>query len=192
MLPYELESLKSGDKTAFKTFFTFYYPKLMALACRYVEKQVAKDIVQDVFVMFWDQKQTLNVTNYQSYLFKCTQNKCLNHIRHESVVLRHEENVLLAEARTAYLNSGNSSVDAWKNLMTKDIRQRIESSLNKLPSRCAEAFRLCYFHDLPHKKVAELMNISHRTVETHVRQAVSHLRTDLKSLSSIFLEMFEN
>ena len=190
--PYDMEKIKAGDKIAFKHFFTFYYPKLMALACRYVDKQVAKDLVQDVFLTFWEQRNAIQPVNLQSYLFKCVQNKCLNYIKHENVVASHEAEVQLAEARTAHFNANWCSNETWKQLMARDIRQRVEESLKKLPARCAEAFRLCFFHDLPHKKVAEIMNISHRTVETHIRQAVTHLREDLRLLVPVLFDVHEN
>ena len=45
----DIEKVRKGDHAAFKTFFEWFYPKLMALACRFVDEQVAKDLVQEVF-----------------------------------------------------------------------------------------------------------------------------------------------
>lgn len=45
-----------------------------------------------------------------------------------------------------------------------------------------QAFRLAYFHDMSRKEIAEIMGISPRTVEGHIRQALAFLREDLKGL----------
>ena len=49
----DIEKVRKGDHAAFKTFFECFYPKLMALACRFVDEQVAKDLVQEVFTSYW-------------------------------------------------------------------------------------------------------------------------------------------
>ena len=36
----DIEKVRKGDHAAFKTFFECFYPKLMALACRFVDEQV--------------------------------------------------------------------------------------------------------------------------------------------------------
>lgn len=190
--PFDVEKIKAGDTASFKTFFTFYYPKLVAFAGRFVEQQRAKDLVQDVFAKFWEQRESLQVANFQSYLYKSVQNQCLNFLRHQSMAQAHEARLQIAEARAAHADAHLHRNDTWKRMMARDIRQSIELSLNKLPPRCAEAFRLCYFHDLPHKKAAEIMGISLRTVETHIRQAVCFLREDLRLYIPALLEVYKN
>jgi len=178
----DINKIKAGDQTAFKTFFVFFYPKLLALACRFVDKHIALDLVQDVFTLYWEQKEKIEALNIQSFLYKCVQNKCLNHLKHEQVENQFEARMQIAEARVAYMNDHLYNNDTWKQLVDNDLKEVVESSLQKLPPRCAEAFRLSFFYDLPHKKVAQMMGISHRTVETHIRQAVIFLRTDLHHL----------
>jgi RNA polymerase sigma-70 factor (family 1) len=184
----EIDKIKAGDTQAFRSFFVYFYPKLMSHACRFVDQDVAKDLVQDVFTLYWEQKQTINPSNITSFLYKCVQNKCLNYLKHETVVEGYEERIKLAEARIAYSNA-NLNNDNWERIVERDLKDVVESSLTKLPPRSAEAFRLCFFHDLPHKEVAKIMSISSRTVETHIRRAVGFLRTDLHDLM-LLIAMF--
>lgn len=74
----------------------------MSVACRFVPEHIAEDIVQSVFVMYWEQKSTLTPNAIHSFLYKCTQNNCLNYLKHQAVVLGHEEEVRLAEERMAF------------------------------------------------------------------------------------------
>ena len=72
----------------------------------------------------------------------------------------------------------------------QEIRREIESSIEKLPPKCAQAFRLFYFHDVSQKEIAEVMGISVRTVEGHIHNALKHLREDLKGKSLLFVLLF--
>jgi RNA polymerase sigma-70 factor (ECF subfamily) len=180
--PVDFAKIKQGDPDAFRVFFGLFYPKLMALACRFVDEQTAGDLVQDVFLSCWEQKQTIEAENIQSFLYKWIQNHCLNHLKHQMVVEEYASHVRLAEERIAHLNCMTDENDVFDQLSNKDIRAIIEASVKKLPSKCAQAFRLCYFHDMSHKEIAEVMDISVRTIEGHIRQAILFLRKDLRGL----------
>ncbi|MDR0843819.1 MAG: RNA polymerase sigma-70 factor [Tannerella sp.] len=180
--PVDIVKIRQGDPDAFRDFFTLFYPKLMALARRFVDEQTAGDLVQDVFLAFWEQKQTIEAENIQSLLYKWLQNRCLNHLKHQMVVDEYATHVRLAEERNAFLDRMTDENDVFNQLSNKDILEKIETSVKKLPSKRAQAFRLCYFHDMSHKEIAEVLNISPRTVEEHIRQAILFLRKDLRYL----------
>lgn len=176
----DIEKLKQGDKKSFRLFFECFYPKLMALACRFVDEHTAKDLVQEVFVSYWEQKNDIEANNIYSFLCKWIQNNCLNYLKHQMVVEEYERRVRLAEARLAFISEKTDTNEVLQEIISQDIREVIETSLHKLPPRCREVFCLYYFQDVSHKEIAERLHISVRTVETHIRQAVLFLRKDLK------------
>lgn len=181
-----LEKLKRGDPQAFKAFFERLYPKLMGLACRFVDQQTAEDLVQEVFAVYWEQRAVVDVKNIQSYMYTCVRNSCFNYLKHQSVVEAYESQIKIAEARMAFLSNLTEENDVLEQVITDDITKHIKDCVRKLPPKCAEAFELCYFKELSHKEIAERMQISHRTVEGHVRQAVSVLRKHLRNILSLF------
>ena len=189
-LPVDIQKVKEGDRAAFKSFFECFYPKMMALACRFVNEQVAKDLVQDVFTSYWEQKKMIDADNIRSFLFKWLQKRCLNYLKHQMVVEEYEARIRIAEARIAFLNDKTDTNDVLKQVIDHDLRELIETSVMKLPPKTAEAFRLCYYHDLPHKEIAEVMCISHRTVETHIRNAILFLRKDLRDLLILYIAFY--
>lgn len=190
-LSFDVDKIREGDEEAFQSFFEAFYPKLKALACRFVDEQAADDLVQDVFASYWERKESIHADNIQSFLFKCLQNKCLNFIKHQMVEEEYESRVRIAEARIAYLAETTDNNHVLEQVMNRDLREIIEKSVEKLPPKCAQAFRLCYFHDVDRKEVAELMGISPRTVDGHIQQALNFLREDLKDLFLLFA-MFYN
>ena len=181
-IEFEIQKVKEGNTDAFKRFFEFLYPRLIGLACRFVDDETAKDLVQDVFADYWKNKQNLDVANVSSYLNKSIQNKCLNHIKHQAVVDGYATNVKVAHARMEYLTNNTDNNELFRQISDQNIRELIDASVAKLPPKCQEAFKLCFFHEMTSKEAAELMGLSSRTVEGHVQKAVVQLRKDLHPL----------
>jgi len=181
-LAFDIQKVKQGDSAAFKRFFESLYPRLMSIACRFVDDEDAKDLVQDVFMDYWEKKQGLEIANVSSYLFKSIQNKCLNHLKHRAVVDGYATKVKIAMERIEYLKNTTDDNELFRKVSDRNIRELIEASVAKLPPKCQEAFRLCYFQELTAKEAAERMGISPRTVEGHLHKAIVHLRNELRPL----------
>lgn len=178
----DINKVQKGDEAEFRLLFNLFYPRLMSVACRFVPEHIAEDIVQTVFVMYWEQKATLIPNVIHSFLYKCTQNNCLNYLKHRAIVLGHEEEVRLAEERIAFQSEGSDANELWNEVIERDIRKLLEDSIAKLPPKCRQAFELSYFNEMTYKEIAEVMHISSRTVEEHVQKATRFLRTDLKEI----------
>lgn len=178
----DINKVQKGDETEFRLLFNIFYPRLMSVACRFVPEYIAEDIVQSVFVMYWEQKAVLIPNAIHSFLYKCTQNNCLDYLKHQSVVLGHEEEVRLAEERIAFQLQGSDVNELWNEVVERDIKQLLEASIAKLPPKCRQAFELSYFNEMTYREIAEIMHISPRTVEEHVQKATKFLRADLKEI----------
>lgn len=178
----DIPKIKAGDIQAFSAFFELFQPKLIARACRFVNKETAFDIVQDVFIAYWENKENIEVQNILGYMYKWVHNKCLDYIKHQKVTEKHGDQIRIAELRKLTMEESLDSSDIFKQVAAKNLMETIEDSIMNLPPRCAEAFRLCYFYDLPHKEVAKIMNVSHRTIEAHIYQAVRFLRIKLSDI----------
>lgn len=195
-MPFDKHKPRKGDAKVFQQLFEKYYPKLKALACRFVNEQTAEDMTQEVFIDYWENRKTVNTEYIYTYLNKCLQNKCLNYLKHKKVVEQYAARKLAAETRIAevrisYLNHApDFDNETMKQLIAKDLKERIANSVDKLPPKCAQAFRLCYFHDLKHKEIAGIMKISTRTVETHIRNAMSELRVSLQDILLIAIMLY--
>ena len=75
---------KGGDSIShFRQVYDELYPKLMVHACKFVDEEVAEDIVHDVFVAYWEQHHMIVSSRLAAFLFKATQNSCLNYLKHQ-------------------------------------------------------------------------------------------------------------
>lgn len=180
-IPTKKESykpIKNLDITGavFQNIFHKYYEWL----CNYVIKlsgdpALADDIVQEVFIRFWEMREELEIhSSVKYYLLKTCHNQFLQHIRKN----KREVN-LLEEIKWETLK--NLQVEN-KEEQSKKLRL-LHSVLDELPPRCKEAFLLSKYNKLKYKEIAEEMGISVKTVEIHVSKALSVLRKSI----SLFL-----
>ena len=75
-----LYELKKGNREAFNGVFRYYYPRIMAYTASMVEQKAAEDIVQDVFLYVWENREKLYVSDgFHSYLFQSAYTRCLDY-----------------------------------------------------------------------------------------------------------------
>ena len=61
----------------------------------------------------------------------------------------------------------------------EEFIEALKLALSDLPEEEIQS-SLAYFNEMTHKEIAEVMQISSRTVEEHVQKATKFLRADLK------------
>lgn len=185
--------MKNAQMRVIKQTFIVLYPKMMSLACRYVDDQTAKDLIQEVFLFFHERYDEFNAENTHAYLMRMLKNKCLNYLKHKNIEENYGMEVAIAEARSAFIADRTDDNEIYDHMDKIDLRIRLDLSVQKLPPKCQEAFRLHFFEELTYKEIGEKMHISHRTAEVHVQQALSFLKKDMKNipLMLLFLQMLK-
>ena len=170
---------KSNEKS-FEKLFHAYYGHLCLFASRIIQDDIsAEEIVQDFFVKLWEKRQQLTIeTSVKSYFFRSIKNLCLNHIQHNKTKLRYAQSVL-----SESLNN-NTDDDSFTEI---DLAEKIEESIQMLPSKRREIFRLSREDGLKYREIAEKLNISIKTVETQMGLAIKTLREKLKKYNTFFI-----
>ena len=82
----EIEDLvfrvKKSDQKAFNTLFNELWEPMYSYVCSILmNDSLAKDIVQDIWIDFWQRRQDVEVKFLKSYLYKSIRYKCYNHLR---------------------------------------------------------------------------------------------------------------
>lgn len=183
--------LKDGDEQAFKVLFEKYYSSMCLFARQYLkDHELAEESVQDMFVRIWERRQALNIeTSVKHYLFRSVRNHCLNQIQHEKIKLQYASKVL---------DAASHEIDPEQYYIEVDLLKRIETSINSLPPKRKEIFRLSREQGLKYKEIAEKLNISVKTVEAQMGLALKYLRDELKEYSNhtltllLILKKYEN
>ncbi len=177
---YLFEQIKNDNEKAFEKLFHSYYGHLCLFASRILQDDnSAEEIVQDFFVKLWDKRDRLTIeTSVKSYLFSSVKNLCLNFIQHNKVKLRYAQTII---SETLDNQSDDNSFPEI------NLTEKIEESIQLLPTKRREIFRLSREDGLKYREIAKKLNISIKTVETQMGLAIRTLREELKDYNTFFM-----
>ncbi len=173
------ELIAVSDRKAFDEFFRKSYATLVVFGCRYVkDKQTASDIVQEAFIKLWNNRSSLkDVELPKSYLYRTVRNLSLNYIRDNAntqpgLELISDQAVAAGEEQLSWADPTEQSDD-------DDTQKRlslVKLWISQLPERQREAFELSRFEGLDHHEIADVMNVSARTVNNHIVEALKNIQ----------------
>lgn len=173
-MPDELilfEKMQRGDTSVLEYFFREYTDVLYYRALGFVKDNLAaEDIVQEVFIRFWQLRKNLKITDsVPGYLCKAVDHRCHNYLEHLKVKHRYEESQKWEEVMEEV-----SEDEEELNIM----RERLKMFVDSLPEKCREIFILACIEGLKYKQVAEKLDVSVNTVKTQLKSAYSKLRAE--------------
>jgi RNA polymerase sigma-70 factor (ECF subfamily) len=181
----EIEQLRVGSEDAFRKVYYRYFPKLLNFAVSYViVRDEAADIVQTVFLSLWDKRESLaKNTNLNNYLITLTRNQSLNHLRHSRAGMNYQsykqsihDELMLNYYALERLNDNSSTYE--------ELETRLEEALDSMPVESRESFLMSRVEGKRYFEIAEKMNISVKTVEKKMSQALEILREALKDYTA--------
>ena len=166
----------NGDKDAFEQLYKLYFPRLYAFSFKIInDGNLAKDLVQNVFIKIWESPASINIDNPESFIYQMVRNACLNYIRHLKVV-----DNLKSKVKDHYLGEELYYIDLVGNkpyiLIEKELEGRIIDVMNSLPEKCLVVFRLSRIDGLKNREIAEQLGISLKAVEKHISKALQIYR----------------
>ncbi|UKM64280.1 RNA polymerase sigma-70 factor [Flavobacteriaceae bacterium GSB9] len=175
-----LHNLKQGNTGAFRELFDFYYVPLTTYALKYCDSfDLAEDIVQDLFVKFWDEQLYIKLESALGpYLFTAVKNNTLQILKKKSKY-RFEEIEEQACSFIQEFDFDKSNLEAEK--------KKLHNQIEELPPKSKEVFKAIVLDNLKYKEVALQYNISVNTVKTHYSRALKQLRN---SIGIIILILF--
>ncbi|WP_298734330.1 RNA polymerase sigma-70 factor [uncultured Chitinophaga sp.] len=178
-------ALREDTPAAMAALFEQYAAGLLGYAGKFVSRETAEDIIQDVFIQLHRQAASLEIKHsIRHYLFRAVHNKCLDQIKHDMVHKRYV-NRALAELRLqelAYYDPASGHESLLINAADGGIWQAIE----QLPPKCREIVKLRYQEGLKTREISDAMGISSRTVETQLYKAIKLLKGKVRKLSYLF------
>ena len=191
--------MKTGLGSSHNTFtdpfenhdFNWLFNEFYTVLCRYgmkfvSDKNVAEDIVQDLFLHLWEIRERLAaITNIKSYLFTAIKNRCLNHLK-----MQFPANIKADDLTELHIKINLPGPEEL--LESKELERIIEKGMKALPVKCRTIFIMKKFGDLSNKEVAEKLNISIKTVETQMKIAFRKLTAFISSHWNMVIPMLIN
>jgi RNA polymerase sigma-70 factor (family 1) len=158
----------SDDEGALCELHDLYFYRLYRLCYSIIgNKETAEEITSDVFISIWQKRHLLTkVLNPELYLLKCARNKAFGYLRKP----RHE-----TPEENLYDFSIEWEISPEQILISSEMVRHINTAINSLPPKCKLIFLFVKEGNLKYREVAELLNLSVKTVETQMRIALKKI-----------------
>ncbi|GAB3649760.1 RNA polymerase sigma-70 factor [Echinicola sediminis] len=168
--------LKQEDHAAFQLIFDKYWKRLYRYAYSiYRDEAICEDCVQEIFISLWEKSKETDILHLENYLFKALKYKLSGQIKKLKFDNTHKDALKLL--------SESVSADEQSPLEYKELEQTLSSHIAQLPGKCHEVFVLSRINHKSNSEIAQELNISKRTVETHISNALKLLRTKMSETS---------
>lgn len=167
------------NKREFDLFFKKYYTLFLSFACRYrLDSEEARDIVQDVFIAFWEQHENFSsIVAIKAFFYRSIANRCLNHLKHEDVKSRYAESQIQEMQSEEFIQ---------ENIIREEVSFIVRKKIKELTPREQEIIILS-LQNKSNQEIADLLSLSVPTVKTHKMHAYARLRAELEELRFLLL-----
>ncbi len=175
-----LNGLRAGELNAFQTIYQHYWYPLFLVAFRKLKnKEVAEELVQDIFVKLWERRATVRIIHLRYYLFSAIRYAVIDHIRTQ--VTQEQYNTYYR----AFLVQEDATTE--ETILGNELLAILEDGLETLPEKSKEIFRLNYLDNWSVARIATHLHLSEKAVEYHLTKAVKFLRMHCKEHFIILL-----
>ncbi|HEY5589887.1 MAG TPA: RNA polymerase sigma-70 factor [Paludibacter sp.] len=181
-----IKKISKGEEKAFSLLYDCYYTYLNTVALCYIfNRDVANEIVNDVFIHVWHKRSTLAYPIH-SYLIQSVKNGCLNHIRsqrtNERVLTEHKKQ--LFDFQEEYILSNPTPLQYVE---TQEIENEVQKAIALLPEKCRIIFEQYLFLGKLPEEIAKEQYITVSTVRVQIKNAMDKLKISLNHLICVLL-----
>ncbi len=138
----------------------------------------AADLTQETFLRVSQLPDLQSIRNMRSYLFRIATNLTIDHLRTQSRWQR-----VFADEETDPLDRPDSASTPESAFLAKEELKRIVETIQHLTPLCREIFLLNRYEGLPHREIAERLNVCISTVEKNIARALNQCRRCLNDES---------
>lgn len=179
-----LKHVALGNEAAFTEIYNRYWEILFAIAYKRLRDiQFAENVVHDVLVSLWHNRERASITSLKAYLATAVKYMIIAHFKKEQ---RHHA----YQQQMAHVLSPADNIDLEESLHYKRILDLLKEEVENLPDKCRLIFKCSREKHMPVKDIAQMLNLSSSTIENQLNKALGTLRNRLKNISSPLFLIF--
>ena len=178
-----LAALYSDDQGSFTEIYQRYCYALFTLAYRKLKnREVAEELVQDLFENLWNRRASHEIAQLKQYLFSALRYRIINYIKAQQVRAGYE-----LYCRLAGTPVDTTTEDA---VAYGELNSALFAGMRKLPAKTREIFQLSRLEQYSVAEISGRVNLSEKTVEYHITKSLKLLRSYLQDFLVLAIVVF--
>lgn len=163
--------------------------RYVAFAIRFVRNEtVADDLVNDSFVLFWENRLNLSEnTICEAYFYTIVKNKCLNYLRDKQTHDRVHDRIASTHDRLLQYDLASLENYDPNLIFSMEIRDIMLRQLDAMPDLMREIFKANRYDNMTYEEIAAKYDISVWKVAREMQSALAILRHALKDYLPMLL-----
>lgn len=178
-----IRQFKNGDHHSYKLLYEKYAPKLFGFSRKYLNSDIeAEETVQEIFIRIWEKKDNIDETqSFSSYIFQAAKHRIFNGFRKK----------VNEQAYLDFLTASDNQSYRFTEMEVEyqEIKEKADQAIGAMPPKRQEIFRMSREQGLKNKEIADKLQISIKTVENQMGQALKYLREELKDYQLVILAL---
>lgn len=166
-----LRKIAAGDYSAFEKLYNECFSKSYSFAIYFTKSEyLAQEAVAETFLKIWENRENLtNISDWQSYLYVLIRNQSLAQLKKHPL----RGSASSFDLFSLYIADESAGPDDM--VTTWEMEAALQEAFNALPERCRMVYYLVKQERRSYRDVAEILNISERTVNSQMTIAVKKL-----------------
>ncbi len=161
------------NKQAFEHIYSQYWEKVLGICyAQLQDREIAEELVQEIFKSIWERRDQLEISQHiEHYLITASKMKVIDYFRQrarQEQLMQHAISGLPLHERTTELQ-----------LQYNELNRELTKTVNALPEHCRIVYQYKREKGLSNKEIACMLDISVKTVEYHMKNALKILRQEL-------------
>lgn len=178
-----LHAIRDNDEKAFAELFRRYWKYVYAITYKRIRSEaVTQEIVQDLFISLWVKRATLSVEHLRSYLYVGVKNKVLNYVVSQNARRKHWDYY------KQFIPAHDIVTD--NDVELNELMNFIEDGIEHLPEKSKKVFKLNHLEGRSITEIADILNLSEKSIHYHLTQSIKKLRLHLKNITLALLFYF--
>lgn len=179
-----ITNLIGGSYNAFEDIYNLYVKRLYSFVYSYLHsRQATEDVVQDIFIKLWQNRQMIRQTSsLKALLFTTGRNIIIS-------AYRKKVNMPAFEDYMAYANSVDATNGSTYGLEYEEFYEQVTHAMSRLPMRQQQIIKMSRLDRLRNKEIAERLGLSEQTVKNQLSLGLKAIKAALKAFPIVIIEL---
>jgi RNA polymerase sigma-70 factor (family 1) len=168
------KTVLANPRKGVELLYKSYYQPMCTHAVKFVgAREVAEDLVSEIFYDFYSQDKFLDITtSYRLYLFRTVRNRAYNYLRWD---LSRKAELTEVAQKPILKEQQPDQISQYE-----ELYHDVEEAVNRLPMERRRIYLMRKFDGMKYQEIADELNLSVKTVDVQLNRANQFVRALLR------------